>query len=235
MNTSYSGIKPIRRHGPGHRKRRRIRRMAMHHRPRLGIGLVNLQMQQQFAGQHPVPGQNLSIQVGEANVSRLRSALLSSVGVHSRYLGAQPHADVAAVAVHILPLPQLAPHVDDLRPQTLGLKRVGNHQRRLFLHMRHTQSLATVSTISLTCSLTGTAVCSMVNLAGHLLHMIAAACRQGAFDLGSLKLYRTFFPLGTTSARDCVSRIAIAVLQLCYLRRQDYGCQPHFCTKPPRP
>ncbi len=52
------------------------------------------------------------------------SPLLTHRGGAEHVLRPQPHTDVAAVAIHIFPFPQLAAHTDDLRPQSLSLEGV---------------------------------------------------------------------------------------------------------------
>ena len=102
----------------------------MHHRARPRIASVNLQMQQQLAGAHPVACQNVAVQIGEADVRRLHVPLAHHGRRAQQIALAQPHADVAAVAVHILALPQLAADSNNLHAQRVGLRRAGRRKRR---------------------------------------------------------------------------------------------------------
>jgi hypothetical protein len=124
----------------------------VHHGAGLGVGLVNLQMQQQFAGARTVAGQNVAVQVREADVGRLQVALAQHGGRAEHIARAQADADVAAVAVHILPLPQLAAHANDLGAQGLASKELAT-----------AKGDATAGATPLTCSGIGTAVCCMAS------------------------------------------------------------------------
>ena len=88
--------------------------MAMNHGAGAGVAPINLKMQQQFAGAHTIAGQNISVEIREADIGRLHVALAHHGRCAEQVALAEPHTDVSAVAVDILPLPQLAADSNDL-------------------------------------------------------------------------------------------------------------------------
>ena len=98
-------------------------------------------MQKQFAGQRAIAGQNLSVQIGEADVGDFEVSLAEHGGRAEHEVRAQSHADVAAVPVHVLPVPKLAAYVNNLRAERIGLGRVEKLEGRLFFSLPHGNSL----------------------------------------------------------------------------------------------
>ena len=93
----------------------------MNHGLRSGVSPVNLKMKKQFAGAEPASGNYIPIQIGETDVRRFHVPFANHGGSTQHVLVAQPAADVAAISIDILTLPQLAPGGHDLGLQSLRL------------------------------------------------------------------------------------------------------------------
>ena len=135
------GDQPDGRRGAGHREGRGVRRMAMHNGAGYGVGFVDGQMQQHLAGPHAVACQDVAVQIGEADVGRRHIPLAHHRRRAEQVLLAQTDADIASVAVHVLPLPQLAAHQDNLLAQGFGLEKERGLQRRTRLGLRRVRTL----------------------------------------------------------------------------------------------
>ena len=135
------GNQPVGRRGAGDGKGCGVGRMTMHHGAGLGVRLVNLQVQQQFAGTRAFSGQNIALQVQKTDVRQLQVALAQHGGRAEHVARAEARADVPSVAINILPLPQLAAHADNLRAHGLGLEGVGNSHGRFFFRLQRARNL----------------------------------------------------------------------------------------------
>ena len=94
------------------------------------VGAVDLEVQQQFAGAQAFAGEDVAVEIGEADVVRLHVALAHHGGGAEQKALAETDADVASVAVDILALPQLAADGDDFEAESVGLGRAGGGQGR---------------------------------------------------------------------------------------------------------
>ena len=81
--------------------------MAVHHRLGFRHCLVDFQVQQNFAGARPSARQLLAFQVHQAQVLGLQVALTDQRGAADHLVRPYPVGDIPAVAVHVLPHPEL--------------------------------------------------------------------------------------------------------------------------------
>ena len=120
------------RDGAGHGKGSGVGRMTVDDGAGAGARAVDLKMKQQFAGSQAVAGEDVAAEVRQADIGWLHVALAHHGGGAEQKALAEPDADVAAVSIDILPLPQLAAYGDDLKAQGASLRRAGGRKRRHF-------------------------------------------------------------------------------------------------------
>ena len=86
----------------------------------LGHGLVDLQMQRDFAGLRVVANDLVVLKVNQHQVLSPQVAFAQHCGSADHILRRDSRGDVAAVPIHILPLPQLSASRNNLFLQSLG-------------------------------------------------------------------------------------------------------------------
>ena len=124
----------------------------MNHRTGAWIGLVNLKVQQQFTGAQPVARQNISFEIGEADVRWLKVAFAHHRGGAKHVLRAQTNTDISAIAVDVRSLPKLPPYLNDFGAQCLCFKGVSCDRWGNLFDFGIRRASTTACTTSFTCS-----------------------------------------------------------------------------------
>ncbi len=112
------------RHVPGDGIRSRMRRVAVHDALRLRNRLVDLEVQQDLAGPRPGADQLVALEIDHANVFGPQVGLADQGRSAKDFVRADAIGDIAAVAVHVLPMPELPADGDDLVLDLLRFVRV---------------------------------------------------------------------------------------------------------------
>jgi hypothetical protein len=90
-----------------------------------GLGAVDLEMEEEFAGAETIAGDDVAFHIGEADVGRRHVALADHGGGAKNVAGSDAAAYVTAVAVDILAIPEFASGADDFvtqRPSFEGVE-----------------------------------------------------------------------------------------------------------------
>ncbi len=100
-----------------------VRGMAMHHGFGFGDLFIDFQVHEDLAGARAAAGELFAFEIDHAEILRAQVGLAQQGGGTEDLVGADAIGDVAAVAVHVLALPELAAHVTDLFLYRFGFGR----------------------------------------------------------------------------------------------------------------
>ena len=102
------------RNSAGDGEGRGVGRMAVNDGAGFGVGLEDFEVKQQFAGEIAVADEDFSVEIGEADIGGLKIGFAQQRWRAEQVIFADADADVAAVAVDVLALPELASDADNL-------------------------------------------------------------------------------------------------------------------------
>ena len=88
--------------------------MAVDHGSGAGHSFIDFQVQQNLAGLRPISTDLTIVQVHQGKIFHPHVAFAAQGGSADHVLAGDPGGDVAAIAVDVLPLPELPPRADDL-------------------------------------------------------------------------------------------------------------------------
>jgi len=125
----------------GKRKGCRIGRVAVDDGTCARRSAIDLEVEKEFAGAVGISRNDVAAHVGEADVSRGHVALADHGGGAEDVVRADAAADVAAVAIDVLAVPELAAGADDFVAESFSLKGVEDSRWGAFFRLRNTEGI----------------------------------------------------------------------------------------------